>query len=94
MAVHPKLNNSVIKLVTCIPQDKIRDSWNPQTSAPLQIPWKTPHVKLICINAQTKQFRLPLQIPTFRETCMPWTAPIFSHHSRAAQIRRFFFVDC
>jgi hypothetical protein len=33
--VHPKLNNNVIKLVICIPQDKIRDSWNPQISAPL-----------------------------------------------------------
>ncbi len=33
--VHPKLNNNVIKLVICIAQDKIRDSQNPQISAPL-----------------------------------------------------------
>ncbi len=33
--VHPKLNNNVIKLVICIPPDKIMDSRNPQISAPL-----------------------------------------------------------
>jgi hypothetical protein len=33
--VHPKLNNNVIKLVICMPQVKIRDSRNPQISAPL-----------------------------------------------------------
>jgi hypothetical protein len=35
--VHPKLNNNIIKLVICIPQDKIRDSRNPQISAPLYV---------------------------------------------------------
>jgi hypothetical protein len=54
--VHPKLNNNVIKLVICIrPQDKIKDSRNPQISAPLSA---KPQIWVAHLGHKTSDFAI------------------------------------